>query len=251
MPFSLATAERVPFFLEIWRALAGMWYNKSFHCKGTAAFMNVLPPDLPESLESGIDLRDKLSREDRIEECVFTGESYAGENMKSLDVFRCRFVKCDFSQCNLEQAGFRDAVFEACDFSNCDFTKAAIQRTVFQGCKLMGADFVEASLRHVRFCDVSGGYVNFADSKVQDTAFENSRIPNAAFSRCRLSASFDTCDLQQTLFQQTPLKDIDLRTCRLQGLQITLPDLKGAIVTAPQAADLAALLGLIIREQDE
>ncbi len=213
--------------------------------------MNVLPPDLPESLESGVDLMDKLSREDKIEECIFTGESYAGENLKSLDVLRCRFVKCDFSQCSLEQAGFRDVVFEACDFSNCDFTKAAFQRTAFQGCKLMGADFIEASLRHVRLNDVSGGYVNFADSKVQDTAFEKSRVQSGAFSRCRLAASFDTCDLQQTLFQQTPLKDIDLRTCKLQGLQITLSDLKGAIVTASQAADLAALLGLIIREQDE
>lgn len=213
--------------------------------------MNVLPPDLPESLDSGADLMDKLSKEDRIEECVITGESYAGENLKGLDVLRSRFVKCDFSECNLEQAGFRDTVFEACDFSNSDFTKAAFARVLFQGCKLMGADFVESSLRHVRFSDASGGYVNFADSKVQDTAFEKSRLPNAAYLRCRLAASFDTCDLQQSLFEQTPLKDIDLRTCKLQGLQTTLHDLKGAIVTASQAADLAVLLGLIIRERDD
>ena len=213
--------------------------------------MNVLPPGLPDSLEPAADLLDKLSREERVEECAFTGESYAGENLKSLDVLRCRFVKCDFSGCNMEQAGFRDTVFEACDFSNCDFTKAAFQRAVFQGCKLMGADFVEASLRHVRFSDVSGGYVNFADSKVQDTAFEKSRLPNAAFLRCRLAASFDTCDLQQSLFQQTPLKEIDLRTCRLQGLQVALPDLKGAVVTPLQAVDLAVLLGLVIREREE
>ena len=213
--------------------------------------MNIFPPELPENLLDTADLLDKLSREERVEECVFAGESYAGENLKGLDVLRSRFVRCDFSGCRLEQAGFRDVVFEACDFSNCDFTKAAFQRVVFQGCKLMGADFVEASLRHVRFCDVSGGYVNFADSKVLDTAFEKCRLPNTAFLRCRLTASFEMCVLQQSLFQQTPLKDIDLRTCQLQGIQITLPDIKGAVVTASQAADLAALLGLVIRERDE
>ncbi len=213
--------------------------------------MNVLMPDMPEILESDTDLKDKLSLDERVEECLFSGVSYAGENLKSLDVYRCRFVKCDFSECSMELAGFRDTVFEACDFSNCDFSKASFQKTLFQGCKLMGADFIESSLRHVRFLDVSGGYVNFADSRVQDTAFEKSRLPNAAFSRCRFAASFDTCDLTQSLFQQTPLKDIDLRTSQLQGIQITLPDLRGAIVTPMQASDLAALLGVVIREQDE
>jgi uncharacterized protein YjbI with pentapeptide repeats len=213
--------------------------------------MNVLPPDLPESLISDTDLMDKLSQDERVEESLFTGVCYAGENLKSLDVLKCRFVKCDFSDCSMELAGFRDTVFEACDFSNCDFSKASFQRTLFQGCKLMGADFIEGSLRQVRFCDVSGGYVNFADSRVQDTVFEKSRLPNAAFSRCKLAASFDTCDLAQSLFQQTLLKDIDLRTCQLQGIQITLPDLKGAIVTPMQASELAVLLGLIIKERDE
>ncbi len=213
--------------------------------------MNVLKPDLPETLKSGTDLKDKLSLDERVEECLFTGVSFAGENLKSLDVLRCRFVKCDFTECSMELAGFRDTVFEACDFSNCDFSKASFQRTLFQGCKLMGADFIEGSMRYVRFLDVSGGYVNFADSKVQDTAFEKSRLQNAAFSRCKLTASFEECDLMQSLFQQTPLKDIDLRSCRLQGIQISLPDLRGAIVTPMQASDLAALLGLVIREHDE
>ncbi len=213
--------------------------------------MHVLPPDVPQDLDSSADLLDKLNRDERVEECVFTGQSFAGEDVKGLDVHRCRFVKCDFSECSMEMAGFRDTVFEACDFSNCDFSKAAFQKTLFQGCKLMGADFIDVSLRHVRFLDVSGGYVNFADSKLQDVIFEKSKLPNAAFSRCKLSASFDACELTQSLFQQTPLKDIDLRTCGLQGLQVSLPDLKGAIVTTLQAADLAVLLGLVVKERDE
>ena len=213
--------------------------------------MNVLPPDIPELLDDTIDLLDKLSSEDKVQEGIFTGESFAGENLKDLDAVCCRFVKCDFSESTLGQAGFRDVVFENCDFSNCDFTKAAFQRVLFQNCKLMGADFVEGAMRYVRVLDCDARYANFADGKAQDTIFDNTRLENAAFLRFRLSAAFSQCSLNQATFEQTPMKGFDLRTCRLNGLQVTLSDLKGAIVTPVQAADLAALLGLVIKEPEE
>lgn len=212
--------------------------------------MKVFAPELPEIFTEDADLLDKHSLEERVEECAFTGESYAGKAFKGLDVLRCRFTRCDFSGGSLENAGFRDVMFEACDFSNCDFSKSGFQKAAFVGCKLMGADFVEASLRHARFSACIAGYVNFADGKLQDTVFEKCKLDRAAFSRMKLGAAFDQCDLQQTLFQQAPLKDIDLRTCKLFGMQVTLPDLKGAIVTSMQAADLAVLLGLAVRDED-
>jgi uncharacterized protein YjbI with pentapeptide repeats len=213
--------------------------------------MKVFAPELPESFTEDADLLDKQSLEERVEECSFSGESYAGANFKGLDVLRTKFTRCDFSECSMENAGFRDVVFEACDFSNCDFSKAGFQRVAFIGCKLMGADFVEASLRYARFTDCIGAYANFADGKLQDTVFEKCRLDRAAFSRVKLDAAFDHCDLTQVLFQQAALKDIDLRTCKLNGMQVTLPDLKGAIVTTMQAADLAVLLGLVVRDEDD
>lgn len=212
--------------------------------------MPVFQPELPDNLDA-VALMDKLSLDERMEESLFTGESCPGESLKGMEALRCRFVKCDFSGCDFEQAGFRDVVFEGCDFSNCDFAKAAFQRVLFVNCKLMGTDFVEAFLKHVRFSDCAGEYVNFADCKVQDTAFESCKFQSAAFVRCRMSATFTLCELTRALFEQTPLKDFDLRTCRLAGMQITLSDLRGAVVTPLQAAELAALLGLVIRDQDE
>ncbi len=212
--------------------------------------MPVFQPELPETLDAAA-LMDKLSLDERLEESLFSGESCPEENFKGMEALRCRFVKCDFSGCNFEQAGFRDAVFEGCDLSNCDFSKAAFQRVAFISCKLMGTDFVEAFLKHARFSGCVGEYANFADCKIQDTAFENCRLRSAAFVRCRLSATFTLCELTGATVEQTPLKDFDLRTCQLAGLQITLSDLRGAVVTPLQAAELAALLGLVIRDQDE
>ena len=213
--------------------------------------MNVLPPDVPDILDDHIDLLDKLLSEDKVQEGFFCGESFANQNMTGIEVLRCRFVKCEFTQACFERAGFRDVVFENCDFSNCDFTKAAFQRVAFINCKLMGADFVEGSLRSVRFQDCDVRYTNFADGKAQDVLYENTRLDNASFLRFRLSANFSQCSLAQAAFELTPMKNLDLRTCRIGGLHVTLQDLKGAIVTPVQAADLAVLLGLVIKDPEE
>ena len=213
--------------------------------------MNIFPPDLPKQLAEGVDFLDKLSREDRLEEAVYTGQNFCGENLKNLEAVRCRFIKCDFSEANLAFAGFRDVVFEACDFSNSDLNKASFQRVVFAHCKLMGMDFVEGSMHHARFTECDARYLNVADSKVQNVAFESTRLENASFLRCRMKAQFSHCNLTQTMFEQTPLKEFDLRTCRLEGVQVTPSDLRGAIVTPLQASELAVLLGLIIKEQEE
>ena len=47
-----------------------------------------------------------------------------------------------------------------------------------------------------------------------------------------------------------PLNGIDLRTCEIDGIKLTGGELKGAIVTPPQACDLARLLGVDIRNEE-
>ena len=48
-------------------------------------------------------------------------------------------------------------------------------------------------------------------------------------------------------FTGTSLKGIDLTEDEIEGLLVSGPELRGAIVTPLQACDLARLLGLIIR----
>ena len=210
--------------------------------------MKIFPPEVPGFLVAGTDFLGKYREDERVEESVFTGEQFVNEDFQSLDVVCCKFVRCSFSGCQMEKTGFRDVIFESCDLSNCNFTNAAFQRVLFRDCKLMGADMIEVAVRYVRFEDCNGEYLNFADSKISDTAFERCKLNHAAFSWCKLNVTFTDCSLQQALLQQTPLKDLDLRTCGLEGIQVTLPDLQGAIVTPLQAADLAVLLGIVIQE---
>ena len=43
------------------------------------------------------------------------------------------------------------------------------------------------------------------------------------------------------------MRNLDLRDSEIEGLLVAPEDVKGAIVSAPQAMDLARLLGLVIR----
>ena len=61
------------------------------------------------------------------------------------------------------------------------------------------------------------------------------------------SIEFSDCDLRKIQLLHTPLDGIDLRSCEIGGLKLNLSDLKGAIVTAQQAIELAAFLGIIIQ----
>ena len=58
---------------------------------------------------------------------------------------------------------------------------------------------------------------------------------------------FTDCDLTRATLFGTPMKGLDLTTCTLDGVLVNLPDLRGMIVTPLQAAELAKLLGLVVK----
>ena len=61
------------------------------------------------------------------------------------------------------------------------------------------------------------------------------------------NVEFTDCDLTRATVFRTPLKGLDMTTCTLDGVMVNLPDLRGMIVTPLQAAELAKLLGLVVK----
>ena len=58
---------------------------------------------------------------------------------------------------------------------------------------------------------------------------------------------FDEADLSLTQIFKTSFKDIDLSNSTIEGISISLEDIKGAIIDSYQLNDLAFLLGVKIR----
>ena len=80
-------------------------------------------------------------------------------------------------------------------------------------------------------CEFKGS--GFQDADFQGANLEGLRTERVNFSRCNLCGA--------------KLKDADLRGADIEGLLVRAEDVRGAIVTPPQAMELARLLGLVIR----
>ena len=58
---------------------------------------------------------------------------------------------------------------------------------------------------------------------------------------------FIDTNLYKAQLFRTNLKDIDFRTCNIEGIIVGQEDLKGMIVNDFQAVELSKLLGIIIK----
>lgn len=60
----------------------------------------------------------------------------------------------------------------------------------------------------------------------------------------------EDCRFIATDFFRTPLKDLDFTTCTLEGISVSDggSELQGAVVNLYQAAELARLLGVIVKD---
>lgn len=116
---------------------------------------------------------------------------------------------------------------------------------------MKGADFSESSISNTEFAECSLKYVNFTSSKLSKCEIRESDLSEAFFASCSLKqVILEKSQFINTEFFKTPLKGLDFSTCILEGISISTEgnELKGAIVNVYQAADLAKLLGVVIKD---
>ncbi len=214
--------------------------------------MRLIEPRLAECRDTDESMADLARRcrdaELPVEELRFTGQA-PGLELAKTEWRCCAFINCRFPGSALEKAYFADALFLNCDLSNLNLRHSFLRRTAFRDCKLTGADLTESTLEDVSVTGCVARMINLAAGKLKRVRFDHSDLSRGCLSDCKLQAGIelDTCDLTQLECLQTPLKGVDLTTCTLDGLILAGPELRGAVVTALQASDLARYLGLVIR----
>ncbi|WP_367925162.1 pentapeptide repeat-containing protein [uncultured Ruthenibacterium sp.] len=215
--------------------------------------MRVPKPVLPTQLEDAIPLEEVLSLKDRdgvlLDGYRFENGNIAGWDLEKSEYKGCTFSGCRFTGAHMSKGWIRDVIFERCDLSGVRLVESSLQRVWFLGCKLSGANLAGAVLQDVRFHECTADGIVLAESGLKNVQFENCKLQQASFSsvRKKLSLSLDRCDLRAADFFHTPLKSIDLTSCEIDGIRLEGPELRGAIVTAIQACELAKLLGVVIR----
>lgn len=141
-----------------------------------------------------------------------------------------------------------DVLFEGCDLSNAVFSDAILVRAAFRNCRMTGADFSGASLKDVLFENCVLKYANFSYAKFNRAAFCECSATEAEFGETALlKTRFLRTDLRSAQLSGTPLKGIDLTSCRIDGMGARPDDLRGAILSPEQAITAAKILGVEIR----
>lgn len=215
--------------------------------------MQVAQPVLPARMETGISLEEALSLALSDEGPVvghrFEGGSAAGWELEKSEYRGCVFSACRLTGARLEKAWLRDVVFERCELSGVRLAESTLQRVRFVDCKLSGANLSGAVLQDVHFQNCAADGIILAESGLKNVCFEDCKLQEASFSTLRKKAHFslERCDLRAADFLHTPLKGMDLTSNDIDGIRLEGQEVRGAVVTALQACELAKLLGVVIR----
>ncbi|MEG1407199.1 MAG: pentapeptide repeat-containing protein [Ruthenibacterium sp.] len=215
--------------------------------------MKLAPPVIPAQLETEISLAEAFAMAaadgQALTSYAFSGETAAGLSLADADYKGCTFRQCRFTGAEMTDIFFQNVIFDTCDFSGVHAVSASLQKCVFTHCRISGANFSNAGISDVRFVDCHAEDMAFAEALLKNVQFTDCRLSGAVFSdlRPRSVFAFENCALRRAEFLHTTLKGQNLTSCDIDGLALEGPELRGAVVTALQACELAKLLGVIIQ----
>lgn len=156
--------------------------------------------------------------------------------------------------CDSRLRGVRctDVRWEGCDFANATWEQLVAHRVELLDCQLLGWNALEAHLQNVRFQGCNGQFAGFRFATCKAVRFEQCDLRQADFQRADLSGVvFHKCDLRNAQFSGAILKGTDFRGSQIDEMRVGLQELPGAIVEPFQAAYIAGLLGVVMKNEGE
>lgn len=185
-----------------------------------------------------------------IEQKYITALIAENSDCSRVEGFDLIFDNCVFNRVLFEKSYFKNCYFKNCDFSNCDFSNSTFSNCKFQNVKGVGTDFSDSAFKNIWMKECLFRYAVFTSSLLNDCHLEMGDMAEAYFDNCKVKKlTFDNINLMRANFYKTPLKGIDLRTCQIEGIILSTEakELNGAVVEMLQAAELAKILGVIIK----
>ena len=140
-----------------------------------------------------------------------------------------------------------DVIFRTCDFSGSLLEGGYLSRCEFHACKNVGGSLYRAFLQDVLFSGCNFGYANCNSSKWKNVSIADSSFSNADFGECSLkNLELSNVELVRVNFSHTPLAGIDFTASEIADILASAWELRGAVVSPVQAAELAKLLGVVV-----
>ena len=207
-------------------------------------------PTLPEPLEDAV-FSDECAQA-QTDDLPVRGRRFSGEDglfpkEQGLSFEGCAFEGLRFRGGALTGCFFTDVVFHKCDLSNIDFSNSVFHKARFSDCKMVGTSFLEGTLMDTGFYRDKCSCAQLLSARLKRVELVESDFSGAVMQEMKHTyLRLDGCRFIGAELFRTPLAGVDFTTSDIDGIIVSIPDLRGAKVTALQACELARLMGLII-----
>lgn len=165
---------------------------------------------------------------------------------------RMVFRACEFERVDFRDVTLRDVRFESCRFINCTMDGSWLCRVDFLDCSALGLSLLASRLAGVFASSTDFSYANLSETSIDGMRLVDCRLVEAALQRAKLKkVALAGCDLTRLDVFGTKLSGLDVSTCVFQApvLSADYRELRGAVVSAEQAVELACLLGVRIADE--
>jgi uncharacterized protein YjbI with pentapeptide repeats len=220
--------------------------------KQSAAYAGITPPHLPPAAELSAEDAPTLGDGATLSKAALHGVDWSGVQAEDVALEQVAGRRVLLSGTKLAQLQLVDSRLETCDLAAAEWPKSFLRRVELLGCRMVGAKLEHASLEDVVLKDCIVDYGLFWEASFKAARFERCSLREASFAGANLSGVvFAGCDLTRADLRNTKLAGADFRGSTLDGLQVGIKDLQGAIIDPTQAVHLASLLGMTVQPVDE
>ncbi len=181
----------------------------------------------------------------------YVGGKCTDRSIEHLDLQQIEFRRVTLDNSELFAARMTDIRLNECSLSNLICERLLVHRAEFFGCRLVGLNITDGHLQNVIFQNCDMQLARFRFSSFKSVLFEECKLQDANFQGADLSGvRFRKCDLSRTEMSQAKLSGTDFRTSVIEGMRVGPMEVVGAVVDHFQAAYMASLLGLVIKNED-
>ena len=196
------------------------------------------------------DINEARLGDDEIGDKTYDHETIISADCCGIDFQSVTFEGCRFIECDLGKVSFYGCRFLRCDLSNCKLSDSYWKDCTIENSKGKGAVLTGSTFKHTALSLNSFDYAMFSESAFMDCKLTGCALSNALFSQVLLKRMvFKDCRFTKAELFRTMLKGVDLFDCDISGIALsdTFSELRGAVVSYDQAAELALLLGVKIK----
>ncbi len=175
------------------------------------------------------------------DEQTFTKIDYSEKPLEIGEYEYCTFVGCNFSNSSLAETRFSECEFLDCNFSNANLKNTSFQDVQFNNCKMLGLQFDA--------CNEFGFAATFDTCQLDHSIFYKMKLSRSSFISCQLqsidfseadlkNSKLISCNLQNATFQNTNLEQTDFRNATNYSIKPEQNRLKGAKFSLPAVVGL-------------